>query len=131
MDQDHRLLIRSAAPLLKSRNAGVVLAVVELYDTLAPASEFGTVARPLLNLLKGSTDIQYIVLAAVVTLARQRPSTFGPHIKTFFGACPRCARWQRCCPCCKWSTSQHGRILGPPGLQRSLLPLYFCAVRSV
>jgi len=36
MDPDHRLLLRNAKPLLNSRNAAVVMAVVQLYYHCAP-----------------------------------------------------------------------------------------------
>ena len=39
MDPDHRLLLRSAKPLLNSRNASVVMATAQMYWHLAPRSE--------------------------------------------------------------------------------------------
>ena len=36
MDPDHRLLLRSAKPLLNSRNASVVMATAQMYWHLAP-----------------------------------------------------------------------------------------------
>lgn len=36
MDTDHRLLLRSAKPLLNSRNSAVIMAVVQLYYHCAP-----------------------------------------------------------------------------------------------
>lgn len=39
MDQDHRLLLRSARPLLQSRNASVVMATAQLFHHCAPKAE--------------------------------------------------------------------------------------------
>ena len=39
MDSDHRLLLRSAKPLLQSRNASVVMATAQLYHHCAPKAE--------------------------------------------------------------------------------------------
>ncbi len=39
MDPDHRLLLRSAKPLLQSRNAAVVMATAQLYHHCAPKAE--------------------------------------------------------------------------------------------
>ena len=39
MDPDHRLLLRSAKPLLQSRNASVVMATAQLYHHCAPKAE--------------------------------------------------------------------------------------------
>lgn len=40
LDSDHRLLLRSANPLLQSRNAGVVMAVAQLYYHAGPGNIF-------------------------------------------------------------------------------------------
>ena len=39
MDPDHRILLKSAKPLLQSRNAAVVMATAQLYYHCAPRAE--------------------------------------------------------------------------------------------
>jgi AP-3 complex subunit beta len=39
MDPDHRILLKSAKPLLQSRNAAVVMATAQLYYNCAPRAE--------------------------------------------------------------------------------------------
>ena len=41
MDPDHRVLLKSAKPLLQSRNAAVVMATAQLYYHCAPRPEVG------------------------------------------------------------------------------------------
>lgn len=108
MDPDHRLLLRSAQPLLQSRNPGVVLAVAQVFHYLAPASEVrwravslvpgvcgrdaelalllqaGVVGRALVRLLRSHREIQYVALHCIATMSATRPSMFEPHLKTFF-----------------------------------------------
>ena len=88
MDPDHRLLLRSALPLLHSRNNGVlplvalpmllifyqvVVAVAGLYYYLAPSAEAQISARSLVRLVRASREIAYSVLLNIVTLASKRP----------------------------------------------------------
>ncbi|CAG2171359.1 unnamed protein product [Oppiella nova] len=69
LDPDHRLLLRSAKPLLQSRNSGVVLAVIQMYLSLAPNSELNAViVKPLIRLLHSHREIQLVVLKNIVTL---------------------------------------------------------------
>lgn len=84
MDPDHRLLLRSAQPLLMSRNAGVIMAVAHLYHYLAPHSEVPLVARPLVRLVSTHKEIQHTVLTTVASLCRERKGMFEPFIKTFY-----------------------------------------------
>ncbi|XP_027200480.2 uncharacterized protein LOC113794564 [Dermatophagoides pteronyssinus] len=69
VDPDHMLLIRSVKPLLQSRNSGVVLAVIQLYLSVAPHFEItASLVRPLIRLLHSHYEIQLIILKNIVTL---------------------------------------------------------------
>ncbi|KAM4710029.1 AP-3 complex subunit beta-1 isoform 2-T2 [Discoglossus pictus] len=84
MDPDHRLLLRTTKPLLQSRNAAVVMAVVQLYWHLAPKSETNTVAKSLVRLLRSHREVQYIVLQNIATMSIQRKGLFEPYLKSFY-----------------------------------------------
>jgi AP-3 complex subunit beta len=84
MDPDHRLFLRSLLPLLHSRNAGVVMAVVQAYHYLAPHSEVPQVARAMVRLVKSHRETQYIVLTAIASMASERKGMFEPYIKSLF-----------------------------------------------
>lgn len=74
LDQDHRLLLRSAKPLLQSHNSAVVLAVVQLYLTTAPHNEIrSTIVRPLIRLLHSHREIQLIILSLLEDLTSKHP----------------------------------------------------------
>ena len=49
MDPDHRLLLKSAKPLLQSRNASVVMATAQLYHHCAPRAEIQCVAKAMIR----------------------------------------------------------------------------------
>jgi AP-3 complex subunit beta len=84
MDPDHRLLLRSALPLLHSQNSSVILAVTQLYHHTAPALEVAAVARPLVHLLQSQPAVQLTVLTTIATLARERKGMFEAYLKSFF-----------------------------------------------
>lgn len=84
MDPDHRLLLGAAAPLLQSRNNGVVMAVASLYFYCAPYSEAQRIGKPLVRIVKSSRETQYVVLANIATMAATRPELFQPYIAEFF-----------------------------------------------
>ncbi|XP_068105187.1 AP-3 complex subunit beta-1 isoform X2 [Hyperolius riggenbachi] len=84
MDPDHRLLLRNTKPLLQSRNAAVVMAVVQLYWHLAPKPETGIVAKSLIRLLRSHREVQYIVLQNIATMSIQRKGLFEPFLKSFY-----------------------------------------------
>ena len=86
VDSDLRLLLKSAKPLLQSRNSAVVMAVIQLYYHAAPKSEMASNVKPMIRLLRSHREIQSVVLSNIATLAA-RPShrhLFTPHLKTFF-----------------------------------------------
>ncbi|XP_070541832.1 AP-3 complex subunit beta-2-like [Ptychodera flava] len=84
MDHDHRLLLRNCKPLLQSRNASVVMAVAQLYHHIAPKSEVGIVAKPLVRLLRSHREVQSIVLSNIATMSAKRRGMFEPFLKSFF-----------------------------------------------
>ena len=61
MDPDHRLLLRSAKPLLNSRNASVVMTTASLYWHLAPRAEIAVT-----RLLRSHNQVQVVVLNSIV-----------------------------------------------------------------
>ena len=111
MNEDHRLLIRSVLPLLRSQNAAVhgdgfylsiyfsiflscfthrsslfqvVLAASACLFAVAPASECAVIGRPLVHVARAHPELSYEVLANINTMAAQRPSLFTPYLKSFF-----------------------------------------------
>eukprot|EP00906_Rhabdomonas_costata_P032580 RCo045893 len=84
MDPDHRLLLRSAVPLLQSRNSAVVLAVCSLYFHLAPAEEFGTVVKALMRIVRSGREAQFVILTNVSAMTVERPQCFQSYLKDFF-----------------------------------------------
>ncbi|KAF2880489.1 hypothetical protein ILUMI_25696 [Ignelater luminosus] len=84
LDPDHRLLLRSARPLLQSRNAAVVMAVAQLYHHCAPKSEGPISARALVRLLRSHTEVQSVVLDSIASISCQNKGTFEPYLKSFF-----------------------------------------------
>ena len=87
MDADHRLLLRSARPLLQSRNASVVMATAQLYWHLAPRQETTVVARALVRLLRSHNEVQSVVLSCVASMtAREQGGArmFQPFLRQMF-----------------------------------------------
>lgn len=86
LDPDHRLLLRSSLPLLKSRNSGVVLAVCSLhhYCGSQASSTAAAMGKALVRILRNAREIQYVVLKAIATMARERPQMFAPFLHDFF-----------------------------------------------
>jgi len=81
---DHRLLLTSASPLLRTNNAAVILAVASLFFHLAPEIESVKVVRPLLRLIRSNRENQYIVLANIATMTKERPHLFSNNLKDFY-----------------------------------------------
>jgi len=84
MDSDHRLLLRSAKPLLQSRNAAVVMAVAKLFFYCAPVDEVVVVVRALIRLLRSHREVQTVVLSNIVTMSIMRKAIFQQYLKSFF-----------------------------------------------
>ena len=86
--EDLSALLRVAAPLLRSRNSGVVLAVAQLFAAIGAHDTLmlPKVGRALVRVSRNYREIQFIVLSNIVTLARSTPSMFRDYIKDFFVA---------------------------------------------
>lgn len=76
LDPDHRLLLRNAKPLLQSRNASVVMAVVQLYHHTAPSNEVMVAAKALIRLLRSHREVQTIVLHCIANISVTRKVNF-------------------------------------------------------
>jgi AP-3 complex subunit beta len=86
LDPDHWLLLRSARPLLKSRNAGVVLAVGTLHYYGGGGPSRAALGRALVRLHRSHRrqqrpEIQYVLLASMrqLVVSAAEPPPFGPH----------------------------------------------------
>ncbi|XP_050664733.1 AP-3 complex subunit beta-2 isoform X2 [Leptidea sinapis] len=84
VDPDLRLLLRVAKPLLQSRNAGVVMAVAQLYYHCGPVQELGPVAKSMVRLLRAPPEVQSVVLTCIASLTVTQRSIFEPFLKSFF-----------------------------------------------
>ena len=85
LDPDHRLILKSSLPLLKSRNSGVVLGVCALHYYCG--SQSGTVStqigKSLVRILRNHREIQYVVLTCISTMAQERPAMFRAFLPDF------------------------------------------------
>jgi AP-3 complex subunit beta len=86
LSEDHRLMLRSAMPLLKSRNAGVVLAVCSLqyYCGVSSVKVRSSIGKALVRIHRDRREIQYVVLTSIRTLVHECPSAFAPFLQDFF-----------------------------------------------
>jgi AP-3 complex subunit beta len=86
LDPDHQLLLTSSMPLLKSRNAGVVLAVCSLhyYCGVSSIKARSAIGKALVRIHRGRREIQYVVLTSIRVLVRDCPSAFAPFLPDFF-----------------------------------------------
>eukprot|EP00523_Entomoneis_sp_CCMP467_P006485 CAMPEP_0168723514 /NCGR_PEP_ID=MMETSP0724-20121128/3156_1 /TAXON_ID=265536 /ORGANISM="Amphiprora sp., Strain CCMP467" /LENGTH=1368 /DNA_ID=CAMNT_0008770227 /DNA_START=87 /DNA_END=4190 /DNA_ORIENTATION=- len=84
--EDHRLFLNAAMHLLKSRNAGVVLAVCSLqyYCGVSSIKVRAALGKALVRIHRDRREIQYVVLASIRTLASECPSAFSPFLHDFF-----------------------------------------------
>ena len=86
LDEDHRLLLRSSIPLLKSRNSAVVLAVCRLhyYCGVSSVKTRSAMGKALVRIHRDKREIQYVVLTSIHTLCHHVPSAFTPYLHDFF-----------------------------------------------
>ncbi|KAG7366515.1 adaptin N terminal region-domain containing protein [Nitzschia inconspicua] len=86
LDPDHQLLLTSAMPLLKSRNAGVVLSVCSLlyYCGISSIRSRSAMGKALVRIHRGRREIQYVVLTSIRVLVQDCPSAFAPFLPDFF-----------------------------------------------
>mmetsp|Transcript_56869 Transcript_56869/g.133332 ORF Transcript_56869/g.133332 Transcript_56869/m.133332 type:complete len:826 (+) Transcript_56869:127-2604(+) len=78
------MLLSATQPLLRSRNSGVVMAVVTLFHYLAPREQVVRAGKSLVRVLKNNRETQYLVLANVATLVQHRKDMFAGAAKEFF-----------------------------------------------
>ncbi len=86
LDEDHRLLLRSSLPLLKSRNSGVVLGVCSLhyYCGVASIKIRSALGKALVRIYHDRREIQFVVLNSIRMLVWECPSAFTPFLNSFF-----------------------------------------------
>uniref|UniRef100_K3WFQ3 AP-3 complex subunit beta n=1 Tax=Globisporangium ultimum (strain ATCC 200006 / CBS 805.95 / DAOM BR144) TaxID=431595 RepID=K3WFQ3_GLOUD len=86
LDEDHRLLLRSSIPLLKSRNSAVVLAVATLhyYCGTHSVATSTLIGKSLVRIMRSQREIQYVVLSVIASMAASRPDMFRPFLQDFF-----------------------------------------------
>jgi AP-3 complex subunit beta len=86
LHEDHRLLLRSSLPLLKSRNSGVVLSVCSLqyYCGVSSIKVRSSLGKALVRIHRDRREIQYVVLTSIKTLVTECPSAFAPFLNDFF-----------------------------------------------
>ena len=85
LDADHRLVLKSSLPLLKSRNAAVVIAVGALhyYCGTQSAQVMNQVAKAMVRILRTRREVQFVVLHSVRSMARERPAIFRTFLPDF------------------------------------------------
>mmetsp|Transcript_7924 Transcript_7924/g.17269 ORF Transcript_7924/g.17269 Transcript_7924/m.17269 type:complete len:1163 (-) Transcript_7924:567-4055(-) len=86
LNPDHRLALKSSLPLLKSRNAAVVLAVCSLHfycgtQSIITAQQIG---KALVRILRNRRETQFVVLSSINAMVRERPAMFRPFLSDFF-----------------------------------------------
>jgi AP-3 complex subunit beta len=86
LDEDHRLLLRTTLPLLKSRNSAVVLAVCSLhyYCGVASIRVRSSLGKALVRIHRDRREIQYVVLTSIKELVKECPSAFTPFLQDFY-----------------------------------------------
>ncbi|KAF2803060.1 ARM repeat-containing protein [Mytilinidion resinicola] len=83
LDPDLELLLKSASPLLQSRNSAVVIAVARCYLYLGTPAHLDAAIGPLISLLRSAADIQHIALYNIVQVCLARPQPFVSHYTHF------------------------------------------------
>mmetsp|Transcript_37605 Transcript_37605/g.65975 ORF Transcript_37605/g.65975 Transcript_37605/m.65975 type:complete len:1393 (-) Transcript_37605:32-4210(-) len=86
LHEDHKLLLQSSFPLLKSRNSAVVLAACSLHYhcDVASIKIRSALGKALVRIHRDRREIQYIVLVSIRTLVQECPSAFSPFLNDFF-----------------------------------------------
>ncbi|TMW61607.1 hypothetical protein Poli38472_012798 [Pythium oligandrum] len=86
LDEDHRLLLRSSIPLLKSRNSAVVLAVATLhyYCGTHSVATNTLIGKSLVRIMRNQREIQFVVLSVISSMSISRPAMFRPFLQDFF-----------------------------------------------
>lgn len=86
LDPDHRLILKSSLPLLKSRNAGVVLGVCTLHHYCGTQGNqtMQQIGKALVRILRNKREVQYVVLHSINSMAKERPQMFRSFLSDFF-----------------------------------------------
>ena len=86
MHEDHKILLRCALPLLKSRNSGVVLAVASLLWECGRRSPhaMSQVAQALTRLVRYTQEMAFVALHSILAIAQVRPLLFSSFFADFF-----------------------------------------------
>ncbi|CCD11651.1 unnamed protein product [Trypanosoma congolense IL3000] len=84
LDPDHKLLIDSVKPLLRSLNSSVVVGAATLIYHCAPVKDLDACALPLIRLLAGPEERHAVILNIVYAIVILRPEPFVPYVKEFF-----------------------------------------------
>ncbi|GAB2288734.1 hypothetical protein Dimus_023050 [Dionaea muscipula] len=77
-------LLKCTSPLLWSHNSAVVLAAAGLHWIFAPKDNLQRIVKPLLFLLRSSSDSHYVVLCNIQVFAKAMPSLFASYYEDFF-----------------------------------------------
>lgn len=86
LNEDHRLLLRTSLPLLKSRNSAVVLQVASLHYYCGTHSDATSnlIGKALVRIMRSHREVQYVVLSVIASMVTSRPSVFRPFVNDFF-----------------------------------------------
>ena len=83
LDPDLELFLKACKPLLQSRNSAVIVSVVRCFLYLGSPDYLKAAVGPLIALLRGGPEIQYIALYDIVSVALIMPSLFTPYLSHF------------------------------------------------
>ncbi|KAK7043657.1 AP-3 complex subunit beta [Paramarasmius palmivorus] len=84
LNPDVKLLLDSVEPLFQSRNAAVVLAATRVYWYAGLPSHHPRFVQPLLRLLQTSKEVERVVLAYMLVIARTASTLFSNFYSRFF-----------------------------------------------
>lgn len=84
LDPDISLLLKSALPLLQSRNSSVVLAVVTLYHYIGDGMEDKKISKSLLRTLRTNKESRFFILTGILSIIHSQADTFRPYLTDFF-----------------------------------------------
>ncbi|KAJ7594498.1 adaptin N terminal region-domain-containing protein [Mycena floridula] len=76
LDKDIKTLVKSAEPLLMSRNPATVLAAVRVFYYGGTPSYHPQIVQPLLRLLHESPEVESVVLSYILIISRTSPKLF-------------------------------------------------------
>ena len=83
LDPDLELFLATCKSLLTSRNSAVIVSVARCFLYLGTLDYIDSAVGPLVALLRGPQDIQYVVMYDVVAVCLLRPQSFVPFVGHF------------------------------------------------